>query len=192
MVGVPKINFYDKFLMIAFMSDGSKKYFSSLNDYNVKLAREEILTGVDYTVSKESSARIASNDLLKIKFRVQEANVMSVELYLFFDYAFEENINLQFTDMIKVTNRVKSGATNTILGYFDLLQASPYDNVNDNRLDYTFDLWETFKNTYNLAVVNTEKANKDSKYFTAYDLFSQYDSDLNLHDRGDQSRHIWF
>ena len=111
------------------MNDGSKKYYSSLADYNQKVSPGSLLAGVDYTESKEDPNSDGLKDELNVSFEIFESEIQSLQIYLFLTYKFEQNIDIEFTDMINVSNNVKSGFRNRVVGHIDLIQSENYNQL---------------------------------------------------------------
>ena len=53
MTDIPKITFKHRFFLTATLEDGTKKYFSSLNDFNSQLASRQQLGAMDYEEERE-------------------------------------------------------------------------------------------------------------------------------------------
>lgn len=128
-VGVPNISFSHKFLLIATKENGQKKYFSSLNDYNIKVAPKNLLAGVDYSEEMDDPDSDGLKKLLNIQFDIFEAEIQKLDIYLFVTYMFDNRIQIEFTDMIKIPNNVKSGFMNRVVGHLDLIQNESFNEL---------------------------------------------------------------
>lgn len=126
---MPKISFKHRFFLTATFEDGTKKYFSSLNDYNVQLPAKQLLGPVDYEEEREDPDSDGVKDQLNIDFAIHEASIAKLELNIFLTYTFDNRLRIQFTDMLTLKNSVKSGTKNLIYGHVELAQNQEYNEL---------------------------------------------------------------
>lgn len=69
-VGIPKITYTHKFVLVAAMNNGERKFFSSLNDFNRKQPEKNLLAAVDYTENMEDPDSDNIKGQLNIQFDV--------------------------------------------------------------------------------------------------------------------------
>lgn len=129
MVSRPEITFDNNFLLEITKTDGSKKYYSSIERYNNNLKNSEVLSSITYTRSDIDQNNDLVSDILKLSFFIEEENIASANLNLFLSYKFTDSIFVNFTDVVSFDDRLQSGTKSKIFGYFEIEQLQSYNNM---------------------------------------------------------------
>lgn len=126
---MPKILYKHRFLLTATFEDGTKKYFSSLNDFNSQLPQKQLLGPVEYEEEREDPDSDGVKDQLSVDFQINEPLIANLELNVFLTYTFDNRLRIQFTDMLTFKNSAKSGTRNLIYGHVELSQNQEYNEL---------------------------------------------------------------